>query len=64
MRIRPYHYLVILPVSISSFAAYLSISSNTKTVINFLAALLVIISIPLSYKDYKECKKLDHESKT
>ena len=64
MRIRPYHYLVILPVSISCFASYLAISSNTKTVINFLAALLVIISIPLSYKDYKEYKKLNQESKS
>jgi len=63
MRLLPYHYLVIIPVSISCLASYLSISSNTKTIINLIAALLVIISIPVSYKDYKEYKKLKEESK-
>ncbi|TKI70086.1 hypothetical protein FC756_08225 [Lysinibacillus mangiferihumi] len=57
MRLRPYHYLGILPVSISCFASYLSISSNTKTIINLIAALLVITSIPLSYRDYKKSKR-------
>ncbi|MGE7841171.1 hypothetical protein ACQKNX_10290 [Lysinibacillus sp. NPDC093712] len=60
MRLRPYHYLVIIPVSISCIASYLTISSNTKTIIYLIAALLVIISIPLGYKDYKEYK---HETK-
>ncbi len=60
MRLLPYHYLVIVPVSISCIASYLSISSNTKTIINLIAALLVIISIPLNYREYK---KLKQESK-
>lgn len=57
MRLRPYHYLGILPASISYFASYLSISSNTKTIINLIAALLVITSIPMSYRDYKKSKR-------
>ncbi len=60
MKLLPYYYLVIVPVSISCIASYLSISSNTKTMINLIAALLVIISIPLNYREYK---KLKQESK-
>lgn|GEM_PF-2010921 len=60
MKLLPYYYLVIVPVSISCIASYLSISSNTKTIINLIAALLVIISIPLNYREYK---KLKQESK-
>lgn len=56
MEIRPY-YLAIIAAVISCSASYLSISSDAKSIINFFMAILIIISIYLSYKEYKKSKR-------
>lgn len=56
MIMRPY-YLVLIAIIISYGASFLSISSNTKTIINLFSALLIIVSIPWSYKEYKKSKQ-------
>jgi len=56
MEIRPY-YLAIISAMISSTTSYLSISSDAKSMINLFMALLIIISIILSYREYKKSKR-------
>ena len=56
MEIRPY-YLAIIAAMISSTTSYLSISSDAKSMINLFMALLIIISIILSYREYKKSKR-------